>query len=361
MNPKAGEELVTDSGLTAEQIAERWAGLQEQQPKLRIRDAAARLGVSEAQLLATRCGRGVTRLEADWGELLARLGALGPVMALTRNDSAVSEKDGQYRNVEVFKSHMHMGQVLDEGIDLRLFFAHWHYGFAVREEAGRGTRRSLQFFDADGTAVHKTFLREESDAAAFDELAGANASADQGAGQPTAARPAPAAEKPDAEVDVEVFRAAWRALQDTHDFVMVLRRFGLSRTQALRLAEPEAAWRVANSSFRESLERASAAGGRIMVFVGNPGCIQIHSGPVNEVKVIGEWLNVLDPGFNLHVFEPGIAEAWVVRKPTARGVVTGVEFYDARGENIAILHAKRTEDQRQPDFWPELCSGLPRV
>jgi putative hemin transport protein len=40
-----------------------------------------------------------------------------------------------------------------------------------------------------------------------------------------------------------------------------------------------------------------------MVFVGSPGCIQIHSGPVKNIKVMNEWLNVLDPDFNLHVRE----------------------------------------------------------
>ena len=160
MSTNAQEQLVTDSGLTAEQIAERWAQLQQTQPRMRIRDAATELGVSEAQLLASQCGQNVTRLQADWGTLLTELEALGPMLALTRNEFIVHEKDGQYRNVEVFRSHANMGQVLDEGIDLRLFLNHWQFGFAVEKETQRGPSRSLQFFDASGTAVHKAFLRD---------------------------------------------------------------------------------------------------------------------------------------------------------------------------------------------------------
>ncbi|TXI10388.1 MAG: hemin-degrading factor, partial [Rhizobium sp.] len=36
-------------------LKDRWRDLISQEPKLRIRDAATKLGVSEAELLATRC------------------------------------------------------------------------------------------------------------------------------------------------------------------------------------------------------------------------------------------------------------------------------------------------------------------
>ena len=63
------------------------------------------------------------------------------------------------------------------------------------------------------------------------------------------------------------------------------------------------------------LERASADQLPIMCFVGNPGCIQIHTGPVQRIHVMGPWLNVLDQGFNLHLREDHIEDAWIVRKP----------------------------------------------
>ena len=51
------------------------------------------------------------------------------------------------------------------------------------------------------------------------------------------------------------------------------------------------------------LEGAAAAELPVMIFVGNPGCVQIHSGPVRRIEVMGPWLNVLDPRFNLHLRE----------------------------------------------------------
>ncbi|OYT70492.1 MAG: hemin-degrading factor [Chloracidobacterium sp. CP2_5A] len=354
-------EPTTDAGYTAEDIARQWSALRQAEPKLRIRDAATKLGVSEAQLVALGCGTTATRLSADWGGFVKQLEALGPVMALTRNDGAVSEKDGQYRNVEIFSGHARMGQVLDSGIDLRLFLDRWALGFAVREESARGLRRSFQFFDAAGTAVHKTYLREASNVEAFDELTSRFAAPDQSREQAVTPPLAPPAKTPDAEVDTEGFRRAWRELKDTHDFIRLTHRFKLSRTQALRLADPDMAWRVRPDSFARILEETAAAKESVMVFVGNPGCIQIHSGPIHNVKLIGEWLNVLDDGFNLHVHEPTVIDAWVVKKPTARGVVTGVEFFDAAGEQVAILHAKRKEGEPPSAFWADLCERLPRA
>ena len=43
------------------ELAERWQALKQDNPNVRIRNAAEVLGVSEAELLATRIGQGVTR------------------------------------------------------------------------------------------------------------------------------------------------------------------------------------------------------------------------------------------------------------------------------------------------------------
>ncbi|MCP2936632.1 hemin-degrading factor, partial [Salmonella enterica subsp. enterica serovar Typhimurium] len=78
-----------------------------------------------------------------------------------------------------------------------------------------------------------------------------------------------------------------------------------------------------------------------MCFVGNPGMIQIHTGPVHRIEVMGPWLNVLDPGFNLHLRQDLVDQTWIVRKPTADGVVTSVELLDAAGETIALFFGER--------------------
>jgi putative hemin transport protein len=343
-------------------LKQRWDTLRREQPELRIRNAADQLGVSEAELVALDCGNGTTRLDGGWGSLLMELELLGELMALTRNDACVHEKTGVYRNVKMFDGHI-MGLVLDEEIDLRLFMSHWHYGFAVETPwngSSEGIRRSLQFFDRDGEAVHKVFLTRKSDVAAYNALVEKYRHADQSPElQVEPVRPE-SPEKSDAEIDVADFLQGWRDLKDTHDFFPLLKTYGVSRTQALRLAEGEFVERVEKASLRQVLEQASETQTPIMVFVGSRGCIQIHTGPVKTLKAHGPWYNVLDPGFQLHLNETMVDQAWIVRKPTNDGVVTSLELFDAQGGVIAMFFGKRKPGIPELGEWRDIIDALPR-
>lgn len=339
------------------QVVERWADLHRCDPHLRQRDGAARLGITEAELVAAHVGDGAVRLRPEWPALLRELDAIGQVTALSRNEHAVIEKVGRYSKVEVQGP---MGQVLDPGIDLRLFLSQWNTGFALTEQTGRGPRHSLQFFNAFGTAIHKVFLGQDSDIERFHALVARHRNDDQTPAQVVQPSPRNDLERPDRLVDAQALREGWAQLEDTHDFVRLLRRLGIARTQALRLARPTWAEPVGVSSHRTVLEHAAATELSIMVFVGNPGIIQIHSGPVTTVKCLGGWFNVLDPGFNLHLKEEGVATAWVVRKPTRDGTVSSLELYDAAGEMIAYLFGKRKLGQPEQAAWRAILAALER-
>jgi putative hemin transport protein len=336
----------------------RWQQYQENHPNTYLRNAADDLGVSEVELLATGCGEHVTRLQGSWRALLGELEALGPVMALTRNDAAVHEKTGLYQNAN-FPEDSHVGLVLDDDIDLRLFLNHWHFGFAVEQETKAGTRHALQFFDADGTAVHKVYLTQKSDRETYERLVEKYRHRDQSPEQsvrPTDAEDE-AAETP-AAVDVEGFLDAWAELEDTHDFFPLLRDYDIDRTQALEVAEGRFTTPVPAKALRFTLQTARDGEVPIMVFVGNRGCLQIHSGPVKTLKETGPWYNVLDPGFNLHLNETMIDRAWVVEKPTSDGTVTSLELYEADGWPIARFFGKRKPGIPERDDWRAILDDL---
>jgi putative hemin transport protein len=340
-----------------ETLRASWDALRAREPRLRIRNAAAELGVSEAELLATRAGEGVRRIDVDLSRILPRLEALGELMALTRNDPFVHEKTGVYRNVEVGG---HVAQVVDHDIDLRIFPAHWRTGFAVETETRLGTRRSLQFFDAHGVAVHKVFLTDDSDVAGWEALVRETMHQDQ---SPTLRVQTPRTASPpaaDETVDVAALQEEWRAMRDTHDFFGLLRRHGVERTQAFRLVDDELARPAGPRSVRTVLEGASADAIEVMVFVRSPGTFQIHHGPVHRIVDTPPWLNVLDPGFDMHVREDGIAAAWVVRKPTEAGWVTSLEVFDEKGELAALFFGCRKEGEVENAAWRELARGLER-
>lgn len=339
-------------------LAKRWAELRADQPKIRIRDAARKLGVSEAELLATTVdGQSVIRLAPRFRELLAEIPALGKVMALTRNDEAVHERKGVYEGVDMSG---HAGLVVGPDIDLRIFFHDWKHAFAIQEpdEGTHGSRRSLQVFDSRGHSIHKIFVQDEAAADAFSRLVARYRADEQTTSLEIAGPAARPTDLPDGEIDVEAFRAAWDGLQDTHDFFMLLKTHKVGRTQALRLAQGARARALRPDVVRALLEQASARELPIMIFVGNPGCIQIHTGPVRNVKVMGPWLNVMDPEFNLHLREDLVQSAWLVRKPTRDGVVTSIELYNGEGDNIALIFGKRKPGQPEDAAWQQLAAKL---
>ncbi len=330
--------------------------LRETTPNLRTRDAAQRLGVGEAALVALDSGGSATRLRADCATVLEALPTLGRVMALTRNEAIVSEVDGTYAPPH-FEGHA--GQVVGEGIDLRVFPRVWRHAWAVRTETPRGTLRSVQVFDASGDAVHKVYLRGDESVGRFEDLAARLAHEDQGPDETFAAAPSRTPERPDEAIDRAGLLEAWRALRDTHDFHPMLGRFGVSRTQALRLAEGHFAERLPADSLRALLDGAASSQTAIMVFVGNPGVIQIRSGAVKRVVDLDGWLNVLDRGFNLHVHTASVVDAWRVRKPSHGRTVTSLELFDAQGTNVALVFGQREDGAWDPPAWRALIDGLP--
>ncbi|MFN3722123.1 MAG: hemin-degrading factor [Paracoccaceae bacterium] len=324
-----------------------------QHPKLRARDLAASLGLTEAHLVAAEAGATATRIVADPARLLPHVCRMGDVMALTRNESAVHERRGIYRN---FQSGAHAAMVLGDEIDLRIFPRHWVHAFALRRETDQGVQRSLQVFDAAGDAVHKVHLGADSHAAAFDAAITDLALA---ADAPFELNPRAAADAArSAEDRIDALRSAWAQMTDTHQFLAMVRKLGMNRLGANRTVGPRFARPLPVDAVSQALERSAAEALNIMIFVGNEGCIQIHSGPVQRIAPMGPWQNVLDPRFNLHLRADHVVEVWLVTKPTKRGPAISVEAFDAQGRLILQLFGKRAEAETDTSGWDRMAEGL---
>ena len=334
-------------------IGAAWLERKRAQPHLHTRDFAREMNVSEAEVVGSLAG--ATRLAPEWRDILTAIGGMGSVKTMTRNDSAVIEKHGAYENIEFFGTRM--GQTVGADIDLRIFLYAWTYAYAVTEQGANGVRRSLQFFDGRGESIHKVYEEPESVRGVYDDIVARFTATDQTRPVIDVAPHAPE-ETPDAEIDVAGLRAGWDALRDTHDFFALLKEFGVSRTQALRLAGTERATPLARNVAEIILNDAVATERRIMIFVGNRGLIQIFIGEIHNVTRARGWLNVLDPGFNLHLRDSDVASAWLVRKPTADGTVHSVELYDSRGENIALLFSKRSIGEPESPEWGAFVATL---
>lgn len=335
----------------AQAVRARYDALPDTQKQLRARELAKALDISESEWVAAQCGplRSI-RLGGPPQHIFKGLGALGRVMALTRNESCVHERHGQYLNTQ---TEGPVGLVLGPDIDLRVFFETWTDTYAVQQ----GERCSVQFFDQAGLAVHKVFCTELTDINQYVSLV-------QQFAQPSSFSVPVLVKKdtlPQTVQDVEGFRKAWLAMIDTHDFFVLLKKFNVTRLGALAQAGSDLAQEIQAQAVEQMLHHVAAEEISLMCFVANRGMIQIHTGPIKTVARLGVWLNVLDPSFNLHLNTAHIKQVWVVNKPTIDGWVTSLEVFDHQDELIVQFFGARKPGQPELSAWrQQLTSFCPQ-
>jgi putative hemin transport protein len=228
---------------------------------LNNRAAANALGVPEAQLVASGCGRFVTRLGGELPELLCGLPALAEIKSVVRNAYAVQERTGRATAIVPVTN----GGLTIEG-DVFLLRARpdaLANAFALIEPGKYGTKRSLQLFTGSGESAAKFFLTAESNLEAFEALVQAFAADNQGPEESVAEGTVPA---PEAQAAEPASLAAF-----LHE--------------AARLAQP------------------------VEIVVANSAASQKTVRVLERIKRSdrGGWINVLDPGLDLHLHEDRIS------------------------------------------------------
>jgi putative hemin transport protein len=341
-------------------LKHRLDNLKEENPKARLIDIARSMNITELEALHCQVDhQTVFALRPDWLRLFNELPQLGRVMALTRNEYVVHECKGQY-GPATWRGPT--GLIHNDTIDLRMFSASWKYLYAVQVKNPRGLLQSFQIFDGHGRAVHKIFLEASADSYAYwtlvHELEMYNPESPEVTRQ--ASVEAPASVDVDAAA-VASFRRDWAKLQDTHEFFRLLKKYQLPRLQALEIAGSDFVREVDPKAVLWILEIARDQNEALMAFVGNPGMIQIYSGKMQQIKRIGDWINVLDPDFNLHVHEKGLDRAFVVHKPTRYGSVSSLEVFCRQGELILSLFGCRGDDQQQNPAWADMLATLEAI
>ncbi|PKD37917.1 hemin-degrading factor [Methylomonas sp. Kb3] len=315
----------------ADTLKQAWQDLLADHPHMRIRDAAATLGVSEAELLATDCGNRVTRLRAHWPALLSAVGTLGPVMALTRNAFAVHESTGLYEDIRPCGDAI---LIAGHHIALCLLVGIWHSGFAVTEESHRGPRHSLQFFDTGGEAVHKIYLTEHADAGLYRRLVDIFRADDQ---SPNPALPAHGPNPPLGD------------LKQCSELPESWRRLLLADT-----SEAAVTGRISMPALRALMQQLAELMLPIQVLVGNPGALQLHDGPIQNLKITGPWFNILDQRFNLHLNEMAVAGADIVQLRYRQHALTGLLVRGQNQQTIASVFGGYDDTNGENGFWRDL-------
>ena len=142
-------------------LKQQWADLiqKPEHQKIRIKDAADILNVSEAELLSTTIGEKSDFLRVpNWLQLFKEIVSLGPMMYLVRNDYAVHEMTIPIDNVQQ-KTGVILLWNKDEYvkiIDSCIKYAFYTSGIA------RGNKiYSIQMFDSLGRAILKIYLKND--------------------------------------------------------------------------------------------------------------------------------------------------------------------------------------------------------
>ncbi|MEM8540159.1 MAG: ChuX/HutX family heme-like substrate-binding protein [Pseudomonadota bacterium] len=332
----------------------------EENPKMRERDLAQQLGISEAEFIEAWLGDGVTKIGVNLDSFFSMLRDAGPVMALSRNAGAVHEKTGVYEN---YRSSKHASMLVGPEIDLRIFPQHWQHAYHVSKLLNNGDEQnSFQFFDTHGRAVHKVYALPQTDMAVWHQIMNGLVVSDP---MPGVFKPIDPYRERSATIpasSLSRLHREWSDLQDTHSFAPMLRRLKIGRLDAIRFIGKDYATRLAPEAVEQLLGALSTMALPVMVFVRNPGILQIHSGPVKNIKKIGPWLNVLDEGFHCHLRVDQIDTAWIVRKPAKRGDIYSVELFDQFGEQIMLINGFRREGDQSPDLeaWNQQIQSLPQ-
>ncbi|MEP4547797.1 MAG: ChuX/HutX family heme-like substrate-binding protein [Saccharospirillum sp.] len=332
--------------MTESALARAWLQLKQEQPSLRIRNAAETLGVSELELLLAQPGAQTVSLQPTGRELAMHLPDLGRVMALVRNDNAVHETSGRFADLQ---GGGMMGLFLGEQ-DQRLFFRQWRYTLAVTE----GERHSIQVFDESGTAIIKLYRLVDTQLANWESLVA------QRSDEPVTPNfaQAPTYERTSLAGSAEAMMQDWRALTDVHQFNNLLKHHGVDRLSAFEAADDDLALQVDTHHIETALYACQLRQIPLMTFVSNRGAVQIHTRVPGTLRRTGPWFNILDPDFNLHLNTEGLASAWISRRPTVDGWVHSLEGFDEQGRSVVQFFGQRAEGRHEREDWRALMDEL---
>lgn len=332
--------------LAAEELRERHGRLLRSGMATSLRDGAARLGVTEVELVAAQCGLRSVELALKPARLLPLLATLGEVRVVTGSHGCVQESTGRYAPVDV---RGNVACVQGGELDLRLFLSHWGSCHAVSE---RG-EDSLRCYDRGGRLMHAIHLTAASCRDSYETLLRQHA---RKRWQMPCVEPLRA---PLAAVvrDQEALRRQWLALSDAGEFGGLLQRLRVPRLSALQAASPELAQEVGVCAIMHALKIAAATQLPVRSRVCNRGAVQTRAGVLTRAGRTGRWLGAQDARHVLEMDAAAIDSVWVVALPSASGWRLDLEAYAGNGDLVVQLGSEG-RGAADPGTWQQLLRGL---
>tara|TARA_B100000700_G_scaffold273140_1_gene317236 strand:+ start:362 stop:1330 length:969 start_codon:yes stop_codon:yes gene_type:complete len=279
-------------------IKSKWKALLTENNKVRIRDAANQIGVSEASLLSTEIDEGVSFLDIDnYNNFFAKVLSMNKIMLLIRSDSVVHEKTITTKGIKLEKN-----KIIDvNGSPILEFNPNlFKYVFAQNKIHANKSLRSFQIFDNYGDAILKIYLKGN-DESKFDEIASEY--------------------NVDYNYELQGDRIIKRLQpeyikREAIDFINKLEK---KKTYQYDLGE---------NILRKILIAVSDTKIPIQIHAIGLGTIQYHRDSINKIIDFGPWINIIDKRFNLHAIESHLTQT-TLNEYNANGDKSySIDFYD---------------------------------
>lgn len=341
---------------------QQYQALKEKIPMLFPTEGATALGVSEFELmLASPYSQ---YIGDQCKAVLKQFETFGDMESIVRNELAVHEKMAPYHNLKLGEK---MGLALNVGgLDLRFFMWQWRHMLAVTDTSRADKPSySIQFYNGEGAAIDKVYLRELSDEniANWQALIAAQQQT-VNTETLTLEVQAPLSEwryKALSEAESTQLQQGWQAMTDVHQFHTLLKNLDIDRASSYHQAPEQMTQQLDISAVEAVFTHARDAKCPIMIFVGNSGLVQIQTGTVQTLKRMGDWFNILDKDhndFTLHLKDRALAQVWCVKRPTKDGIVTCIEGFDGHGVSIFSVFGQRLEGTPELAEWQQIVATV---
>ena len=344
------------------ELWQQYQSLKVKIPMLFPTEGATALGVSEFELmLASPYSQ---YIGDQCKAVLKQFETFGDMESIVRNELAVHEKMAPYHNLKLGEK---MGLALNVGgLDLRFFMWQWQHMLAVTDTSRADKPSySIQFYNAQGAAIDKVYLRELSD----ENIASWQAMIEAqlrtvNTETLTLEVQAPLSEwryKVLSEAERTQLQQGWQAMTDVHQFHTLLKNLDIDRASSYYQAPDQMTQQLDISAVEAVFTHARDAKCPIMIFVGNSGLVQIQTGTVQTLKRMGDWFNILDKDhndFTLHLKDRALAQVWCVKRPTKDGIVTCIEGFDNKGLSVFSVFGQRLEGTPELAEWQQIVATV---
>ena len=273
----------------------------DENKKVRIRDAAKKLNCSEAELLSLQIGKNLNYLEIkDLNVFFKKILTIDKIMLLIRNDFVVHEKNLKTKDITFNENSF----LFKKNNDVILKFHPGSICHILYESKLHGKRelKSFQFFNSQGDSILKIYLKGK-DYIKFSDIA------------------------KEYVIDYNY------QVQENLDKITSIPK--IEKNLFFQNCDLKNTRTIQNNILRSVLEKFAKEKKQISIYAIGTSSIQYHNDFIKNIVEYGPWINVIDKEFNIHALEKMLDKSMIFEYLYNDKSVYNIEFFD-KNENLLM-------------------------